>query len=251
MDHREACDRLPSVIDRFAGVLAGADPTAEVPTCPGWSVAKLAKHVGITHRWASTVVRTRATERIDIRSIDAGVPSDPRDLPAWIRAGGEELVATLRDAPPGDATWAWGADQHVRFWSRRMLHEGTVHTADLELACGQQPSAIPPEQAVDAIDELLENLPHAAAFAPAIATLRGDGESLHLHATDVDGEWMIELHPDGFRWDHAHGKGTVAVRGRAGDVVLLLYNRLPASDERFTCFGEVALLERWVSASAH
>jgi len=95
-------------------------------------------------------------------------------------------------------------------------------------------------------------MPSAAAFAPGVAELRGAGESLHLHATDVDGEWMIELHPDGFRWEHAHGKGTVAVRGRASDLMLLMYGRLSADDgERFTCFGDTELLVRWLSHSAH
>lgn len=250
MQHAEACDLLPSVVSQFAALLERADPQAPVPTCPGWDVAKLAKHVGITHRWAAETVRTRAPERLDMRSIDAGLPDDVEKLPEWVRAGGDRLVDTLRAANADDPTWAWGTDQHVRFWSRRMLHEGHVHTADLQLACGIEPD-VPPLVAVDAIDELLENLPRAVRFAPAVANLRGDGESLHLHATDVDGEWMIALQPDGYRWEHAHGKGTVAVRGRAGDLELLLYGRLPAGDERFARFGDTALLDRWIADSAH
>ena len=33
---------------------------AVVPTCPGWTVADLAKHTGIIHRWATEIVATRA-----------------------------------------------------------------------------------------------------------------------------------------------------------------------------------------------
>lgn len=250
MQHAEACDLLPAVIESFAATLEQADPRAPVPTCPGWDVAKLAKHVGLTHRWAAEMVRTRTTERLDLRTIDAGLPADAAGYPAWIRAGGDALVQTLRDADGDDPMWAWGADQHVRFWSRRMVHEAHVHGADLALACDREPEIAAP-LAVDGIDELLDNLPRAVAFAPAVAELRGAGESLHLHSTDVDGEWMIELLPDGFRWEHAHGKGTVAVRGRASDLMLLLYRRLPADDERFTCFGDSALLAHWLTHSAH
>jgi uncharacterized protein (TIGR03083 family) len=146
--------------------------------------------------------------------------------------------------------WAWGADQHVRFWSRRMVHETIVHGADSALARGEVP-ALDPSLAVDAIDELLDNLPTAGYFAPNVAELRGGGETIHLHCTDVDGEWMIELGAHGYRWEHAHGKGTVAVRGAAGDLELLLYGRLRADDEtRFARFGDLALFDRWLTNSA-
>ena len=142
-----------------------------------------------------------------------------------------------------------GVDQHVRFWSRRMVHETIADTADAQLATGVAP-VIDAPVAIDGIDELLDNLPTALYFAPNVAELRGNGESIHVHCTDSDGEWMIELEPAGFHWEHADSKGTVAVRGTAADLFLLLYGRYAAGDERFTRFGDTALLDRWLTNSA-
>jgi uncharacterized protein (TIGR03083 family) len=249
MQHVEACALLPGLVETYAAVIRGADLTMPVPTCPGWDIAKLTRHLGTTHRWVAEMVRTYATERIDPRTLDLRLPGDTAGYPDWIAAGGSALGSTLAAADADHAMWAWGADQHARFWSRRMVHETVVHTADAQLALGFEPSA-DPGLAVDAIDELLENLPTAGYFAPKVAELRGDGESIHLHCTDIDGEWMIELHPGGYRWDHAHGKGTVAVRGTAADLVLLLYGRRSADDARFARFGDTELLDRWLANSS-
>ena len=67
-------------------------------------------------------------------------------------------------ADPGSSMWAWGADQHARFWSRRQLHETLVHRCDLELAQSGRPS-VPAHLAADTIDEFLDNL---AAFAEGV-----------------------------------------------------------------------------------
>src|SRR5690606_36069460 len=105
------------------------------------------------------------------------------------------------------------------------------HRADVVLALGGEPD-YEPALAADGVDELLTNLLAAAAFSSAVRDLRGDGETLHVHATDADGEWMITLTGDGFTWDHGHGKGDVAVRGPVRDLMLLLYGRRAADDPR-------------------
>jgi uncharacterized protein (TIGR03083 family) len=249
MQHLEACALLPSVIASSADAIRGADPATPVPTCPGWDLGKLARHVGMTHRWAAELVRTRAIERLDPRTLALELPADPADYADWIDAGGDVLVAALHAADPDDSMWAWGADQHVRFWSRRMLHETVVHTADAMIARGAEP-LLEPATAVDAVDELLDNLPSAGYFAPKVAELRGQGESIHLHCTDIEGEWMVTLTPAGYTWEHAHGKGTVAVRGSAGDLALLLYGRRRADDARLARFGDLGLLDHWLAHSA-
>jgi uncharacterized protein (TIGR03083 family) len=250
MDHVTACDHLLPLVAAYADVVRGADVTTPVPSCPGWDLRKLTRHLGTTQRWAAEMVRTRAAERLDPRTLDLDLPADDAGYPEWMVAGGELLVKTLRAADPDDGMWAWGADQHVRFWSRRMVHETVVHTADAAMALSR-PAAIDAALAVDAIDELLDNIPTAGYFAPNVARLRGNGESVHVHCTDTDGEWMIVLGPDGYTWEHAHGKGTVAVRGTAADLELLLYGRRRADDEaRFARFGDTALLDHWLTNSA-
>ena len=249
MDYYEECDRLASLVDSFATMLGDADLARRVPTCPDWTVFDLAVHQGRVHRWANMLVQERAQERK--RAPRDGEPaSADDDVVGWFRAGGEQLVATLRAADPDAPMWSWGAEQLVRFWSRRQLHETVIHEADLRIALGQ-PVHIDAPVAADGIDELLDNLLSARHFAPKVAELRGDGETLHLHATDTPdsdgiGEWLIALQPDGYAYTHGHGKGDVAVRGPIGDLELLMYNRAPLDDARFEVFGDHALLDRWL-----
>ena len=141
MDHLECCDALAIEIGRFANVMSTMARDEEIPSCPGWSVVDLAEHLGLIHRWAEELVRKRAPERIPrVASLEN------RDVvrPEWIEDGGRQLVTTLLGADPQDEMWAWGGDQHVRFWSRRQLHETLVHRMDLELAAQRSPRAETP-----------------------------------------------------------------------------------------------------------
>jgi len=248
MLHEDHVRFLTVEIDAFVAALRGAELSTPVPSCPGWDLAELIRHQGRVHRWAEWHVSRLAAERHDTAEIGIEFPPDA-DLVEWLAEGGALLVQTLGACDPDAPMWAWGADHHARFWSRRQLHETAVHRADAELALGKIPTIVP-EIAVDAINELLDNLPHAAYFSPNVAELRGSGESIHLHCTDTDGEWMVTLEPDGFRYDHAHGKGSVAVRGSAADLLLLSYNRLTRDDARFEVFGDAALLDRWLHNAA-
>jgi len=80
--------------------------------------------------------------------------------------------------------------------------------------------------------------------------LRGDGQSLHFHATDPGlqgtGEWLITRTPSGITVQHGHGKADVAVRGPAADLLLVLTRRLPPSAPGVDIYGEQALLTHWL-----
>src|SRR5690348_7624576 len=97
-DHRRHCDAAEAEIARFVEVAGQADGTTPVPTCPGWTVADLVRHLGIVYRWMTLIVRTRPPERPS--------PDDPRfDEPAgdgdslgWLAAGAEPLMTALRAA---------------------------------------------------------------------------------------------------------------------------------------------------------
>jgi uncharacterized protein (TIGR03083 family) len=246
--HDAYCNELASEIVRMADAVRGADLETRVPTCPDWSLADLIEHTGIVQRWAAEMVRQLSAERLDRQRMEVAVP-EPAARPDWLAEGGTEVVAAFRAADPDAPMWAWGADEHARFWPRRMLHETTVHRVDVELALDHEP-VIDAGVAVDGIDELLENLPHAARFRPHVRELRGAGESLHFHCTDTAGEWTIRLEPEGFSVERDHNKGTLAVRGTAADLLLLLYRRREPDDDRFERFGDVALLEWWLEHSA-
>ncbi len=172
MNHEQRCDALEIEIDRYARALDNADFTTTVPSCPDWDVRKLSEHLGFVHQWANHLVRTQARERVPWSQIDfdrGPVSSE------WMRRGGTSLLAALRSGDPDLPMWAWGADQHLRFWSRRQLHETLIHRVDLELA-STAVSPIDATVAVDAIDEFLLNLELARKFSPELRELKGRGE---------------------------------------------------------------------------
>jgi uncharacterized protein (TIGR03083 family) len=244
LGHTAYCDALEREIARLADVARELDLEATVPTCPEWTGAVLLEHIGGIHRWAGTMVATLAPERLRREQLDLGLPDDPAGLPDWIAAGADVLVPALRKADPEAAMWAWGSDPHVRFWSRRMLHETTVHRADAEIALGRDP-AIDADVAVDGVDEFLDNLPHAKYFAPRVEELRGEGGRVRFACPET--VWTIALVPDGITWSHDESDAAdVTVTADAADVLLFVYGRRgPAS-----VTGDRALLERWIANSS-
>jgi len=249
MDHRRQCDLLAGELDRLAAAVEAADAGAGVPGWPEWSVADLARHVGTVHRWAAHHVRTLSRKRIPSSTLGIEEPEDPGALPGWLRAGGDELLQTLRAADPDAGMWAWGADQHARFWSRRMLHETAIHRADAEQAMGQHP-VFDAEVAADAIDELLENLPRAAYFSPGVVELKGKGETFALSA-DTGARWLIELGPEGYSWSRpGDGDATVELRGPLVSLVLAIYRRQRPDENGLTVRGDRTVLDHWLANSA-
>jgi hypothetical protein len=130
-----------------------------------------------------------------------------------------------------------------------MLHETTVHRADAELALGVADPVIDPVVAADGIDEFLFNLPSARRPYPHLASLP-TGASLHLHATDADGEWIIRFTDSGIDWQRGHEKATAAVRGPVTSLLLFTYGRLPVSDARLAAFGDEAIPALWQEKTA-
>jgi len=180
-------------------------------------------------------------EKVD----DSPSPPTPDSLVDWLRVGSATLATELVAADPDRAMWSWGADQRVRFWSRRMVHETTIHRADAEYALQRTPS-VDASIAVDGIDEFLENLPHAAYRAPSVAELRGTGQSIALRCPEA--YWTIRLRSDGFDWAHDDAEGDVHVQGAAQDLYLMMWGRLPALGA-LAVKGDTSLLEFWLNRS--
>ncbi|HEY7486004.1 MAG TPA: maleylpyruvate isomerase family mycothiol-dependent enzyme [Streptosporangiaceae bacterium] len=246
-EYERHCAAIEAESTRFVEVITDVDPRTPVPTCPGWTIAALVKHHGTTQRWIDHLVQNRVREPLSPRDMELDLPTDEAAYPAWLAAGAEALLASLRGIDPDAPIWSWGADQNARFWSRRMLHETVIHRADAELACGQTPH-IDVATAADGIDEFLAILPFWLGRRGR--ELRRDGATVHLHATDSAGEWMVTLHAEGPRWERGHGKGTAAVRGATGDLLQLTYGRCRPDDERFTVFGDRDLLTEWLTTTA-
>lgn len=265
--YRQAIERETA---RLAEVARGVDPATPVPSCPGWTVADLTRHVGSLQRWFSSLLSRLVQEPPRSREVELGLPDSAEEYPRWVEAGIPRVAAVLEATDPLAPMWAWGADQHARFWARRMLFETLVHRVDAELSTGHA-SPLDPELAADGVDEFLVNLPHAHLFAPAVAELKGDGETLVFQcagaatgggATETGhgagGEWWVRLEADGFRLldraaaaaDTASPDARTTVRGEAADLLLLLYGRRSYQDGAFEVTGPPATLDRWFAHTA-
>jgi uncharacterized protein (TIGR03083 family) len=231
-------DYLQALRDEGTALVAaarlGLDPP--VPACPGWAVADLVLHTGMVHRHKLEIVRGRLAEPPDRWP----PPAPPRgELLGWYEQGLEELLTVLEVADPETRVWTfYRPDQTAGFWRRRMAQETAVHRVDAESAHGG-PRPVPAALAADGVSELLEVFlaPHAEG-----EPVGGRGESLHLHATDTEGEWRLRLLPAGVEVGRGHAQTDASAAGTASDLLLFLWGRGPADPLERT--GDPALLSR-------
>jgi uncharacterized protein (TIGR03083 family) len=212
----------------------GLDPP--VPACEGWTVADLVLHTGMVHRHKLEIIRGRLAEPPSPWPPDA--PSRA-ELLGWYDQGLEELLTVLEDADPETRVWTFHRpDQTVGFWRRRMAQETAVHRVDAESAHGD-PRPVPAALAADGVAELLEVFlaPHSEG-----EPVGGRGETLHLHATDAEGEWRLRLLPAGVELGQGHGQSDATAAGTASDLLLFLWGR--AGPEPLERSGDPALLPR-------
>lgn len=246
LDHRTLVAEQTA---RFVTLTKGADLATPVPSCPGWTLLDLIRHTGSVHRWFSVLLRQQVQQPPASREVELALPAEEDGYRDWLAAGATVAAEAFATVEPDAPMWAWGADQHARFWARRMLCETLVHRVDAELALGLRPE-IDPALAADAVEEFLVNLPYAFIFAPGTARLRGTGQTLRFAGTDGTGSWLVRLDPDSFGLTpDADAPADVTVRGTAADLLLFLYGRLPATAAALEVTGDEELLARWVADS--
>lgn len=214
-----------------------------VPACPGWTVADLQAHLGQVHRWCAALLAAPPGVRVPYGEADQPAHSD--ELATWLITGAEQVTTALADDDRDREVGTFIGRRPSAWWARRLAHESTIHAWDGDAATGT-PAPIPAALAVDGVDELFETY-----VLRRFATDRfgGQGETLHLHATDADGEWLVRFEPDGVVVTREHAKGDVAARGRAGDLLLFLWSRTDAS--ALEVFGDAGILERWQAAATY
>jgi uncharacterized protein (TIGR03083 family) len=219
--------------------------SARVPTCPDWSIEDLTRHLGKVHRWATALVSERATSRISLGTMS--IDSDVVDA-QWLRSGGRALVEVLRSSNPDDAMWAWGADQHVRFWSRRQLHETFVHRLDLELAT-RTLSYIDPTIALDAADEFLANMKSDGDISMRARDGR-ENELFRIRATVPPAQWSARLESDKYEFVDSSDAPDAELSGPAGDLLKVLLHRGELANSNVDVSGDETLAEYWLSRTA-
>ena len=233
----------------FSDLVRNADEAKPVPTCPGWSLGQLIRHVGRGDRWAAQIVRDRRDDFLDPRSVEGGKPPpDPDDTVSWLHGGAQRLVDAVEFSGVETSVWTFLGPRPANWWIRRRLHEVAVHRADAAIALGTD-FALEPDIAADAISEWLERVAIQAGSDGAALPLEGD-HTLHLHATDPGlsetGEWTIRIADGGITVSPEHGKGTVALRGGATELLLAVVRRASIADLGIEIFGDDAVWQKWL-----
>jgi uncharacterized protein (TIGR03083 family) len=236
MEYERYVDAVRTESAALASAAEAAGVDADVPSCPDWRIADLLAHIGLIQHWVRGIVQSRPASPSD--HWRGHEPPRAEGRVDWFAEGAASLADALAAARPGEEVWTWTPDRNVAFWARRMAHEVSVHRWDAQTA-GGTPEAIERERAVDGIQEAFDLVPVRLAAHPP----RGSGETIHLHCTDGDGEWLLRLERDAFVVTNEHAKGDVAARGTASDLLLLVWGRLPPG--RVEVFGDVTLLARW------
>ena len=235
MNHGEYVDAIRADGAALAVAAERAGVDAPVPSCGDWTIGDLCAHVGRLHRWATSIVASRPADPTDHwKQIE--FPSGSA-LVDFVAEGYGPLAEMLEGAGEDEPCWSWTDQRTVGFWARRQANELAVHRWDAQRAAGTA-EPIDRRLAVDGIQELFDILPFRPGGPP-----NGNGETIHLHCTDGDGEWLIRLGPDGVNVVNEHAKGDVAARGGASDLLLMMWGRLPV--DAVQVFGDGSLLERW------
>jgi uncharacterized protein (TIGR03083 family) len=237
-------DMLALIGDRSAALRTAASAaglTARVPSCPNWSVADLAGHLGEVHLlWAAVVTAGPSASPPD-RSV-VGDTTPHGDVLAWLADATSKLVRALRAAGPDRGCWTWwessGAPMTSGAVARHQVHEAAIHALDAQQAAGV-PEPLPAQVAADGVAEFLSvELPTNGPWPHDPARILLD--------TGATGAWLLNLGRDGVRVsvqaDDAISPAGTTVTASPSDLVLALYRRQGPAAMKVT--GDAKAFER-------
>ncbi|GAA2585109.1 maleylpyruvate isomerase family mycothiol-dependent enzyme [Streptomyces lienomycini] len=231
MEYKRFLDCLAADHDRLRAAVE-TDADTPVPTCPGWTVADLTRHVGEVYLHKTAAMRDGAEPE----------PWPPKEFAdeaptALLDRGYTALRAEFAVRAPEDPAGTWyGPDQSVGFWIRRMAQETVVHRIDAELATGRAVSPVPDDLAVDGVDELLKIF---AEYAVAewgdyfTGILEGSPGRTFLVRAGDHRAWRVRTGPGEFAVGDGAGDGTadVTLSGSPEGVLRWLWNRSGADGD--------------------
>jgi uncharacterized protein (TIGR03083 family) len=207
----------------LAAAAEEAGLAADVPTCPGWSVADLVLHLGEVHRWATASVASKVTKLRDVPADFLGAVPEAADTIRWFRDGATKLCDTLATADPSIDYAVFLSDPmtpHLLFWARRQTMETSMHRVDAESAAGRC-TGFAPDVAVDGIDEFL------TGFLPrSRTTLTADvPRTLQIAPDYSDRRWTVAIGPELPVTTRQGSDADCTITGSASDIYLALWNR--------------------------
>jgi uncharacterized protein (TIGR03083 family) len=222
----------------FFDAVAKTTLDALVPSCPDWTVEDLVYHLGEVHYFWGEIAARHLAEP------DVSDPVRPGadHIVGWALEQAATLQRVLSQADPATPVWTWSTQHDIAFIIRRMAQETAVHRWDAQRAAGV-PEPIEAELASDGIDEFL-----TLFFAHPKMGSGSIGGSVHVHATDTPGEWLVEETDDGVTVTAQHAKGDAALRGPANDLLLALWRRVgPDTPE---VIGDRGVADRFLSRTS-
>lgn len=237
--HPVAADVLVAATEREGQALltaAAADLDAPVPSCPGWTVTHLLRHVGRVYTSVERTVATRAQQMVPA----ATIPEPPAGsaILEWTAEAHERVVAALAGIGPDEAVWSWSHQRNGGFYHRRMAHETVVHRWDAEATFG---SAGPLDAALagDGVDEYLRVV---LPFSVSRWERPLPSGALRLDAIDLGRTWRLAAGADGVTLA-AGGDADAVVSASGAELFLLCWNRLDA--RALEVGGDRAVAEAW------
>ncbi len=195
--------------------------TAPVPSCPGWTVADLVRHVAQVYLHKATLMRTGEEPR---EWPPPGLAAEA-PLAALGRAYGA-LRAEFRTREPTRPAPTWyDPDQTVAFWIRRMAQETVIHRIDAELAASLPVTPVPADLGVDGVDEVLKRMLAygSAAWPEEFAEMEGE------HLAAEGGQDAITVAAGPAAWTVRPSPRQVTVDDGASDHPRVLVEGAPGS----------------------
>jgi uncharacterized protein (TIGR03083 family) len=134
--------------------MGGRGLDADVPSCPGWTVADVVSHQAMVYAHKVRVMADNGWP-------DPWPPAELRDRPPleFLRDAKDDLFQEFARHDVGEQTTTFGDDTSIMFWVRRMALEVAVHRVDTELA-HDAVTPIPDDLASDGVDEILQVMLH-------------------------------------------------------------------------------------------
>ncbi|SER37292.1 Mycothiol maleylpyruvate isomerase N-terminal domain-containing protein [Lentzea albida] len=208
--------------EMFRKAVVEADPAAQVPTRPGWTVQDLVIHLGRFLETSTPYLRTGSRTALRPPPPQAGLsPLEYLDL--QITAAAEILTAVPGNRPVW--TFSPAAPDLAWVWHRRIAHETVLRRFDAQTVV-RGVVATDADLCADGIDEVLTTIVAAQLDGDVPNPVSGTAT---VRPTDVPESWLISLtegEAPEVRAAAPGEEGDAQVTGEAELVYFWLWNRM-------------------------
>jgi uncharacterized protein (TIGR03083 family) len=236
MESSRFLECLAADYQRLRDVAAGslAEP---VPSCPGWTVTDLVRHVAEVYLHKTEAMKRGEWPRPWPPDLSQESPVAALDRSYAALTG--EFAARKPDEH--SVTW-FEPERTVGFWIRRMAQETVIHRVDGELGAGASIAPIPADLAIDGVDEvLIRFLAYGTtAWADEFGDDLADCDGRAVRVDTGGASWVVRLTSAGVQVTTGDDDTEATVSGQPEAVLLWLWRRV--GDERVDFAGDIDLI---------